>query len=1130
MLVAKGEKIVLSLSYESDMPFSFPCSMYTVLPTVRFFLLALNSTFFITTVRADHNNSSSVVDRVVSKATGKVYARKRINRKIFGHDTQAQKLYENEIRVLSKIAEDDHLIKVRGTYTDKKYLVMLLQPVADRNLKQYMNGGPLTSTTEQKRFRTYFGCLAHTIRFLHDSSMETLHKDIKPENILLKDGRLILTDFGTAFDWSRTGQSMTRSNAGDHRTPRYQSPEVANSSEFHRSSDIWSLGVVFLEMVTLLRGKRIAEMDTFLQSNGARHTEIHLNQDAATNWFEQLQTHGTGSPIDLEPLSWIKLMLNREHPNRPSASAVYQDIAAFRDGIFCGRCCLDIDSSSSGDDDYESDDEVLSDVMEHDDLYYQDPGMETAYKLESQDLSLPMAEPSQEHGIISNQRTQGNNVKSPSIERDNARLPIGSEADTVATPRTENKARHQSKPPNHFTRPSSRRKASQIQDITEGSTPTSVVSSAKKSLIKTGQKPSFDREKFVRWLASLPEKFRGPLTESREARSPNTFKPSRKRHPTVEHQRIGHFLSSLPEEPSEYEITSGPNSGSSLNGQKRSQTFPMFYQQSVELSHSQEELPTPSHLLTEETDDDHPSGVTKSKLVHFASDDALDLAREIPKQSLREATDELKAFAATTTIPKSNSPHNATPKIAEPISPINLEGSGTQPEAVADPGTEHIHYRPIAQASDAASDVSQSTGASGPPSLAAYLKGVPKRRRRRWESATVILERILDDKVSEAPTSIMSANTRSMVSQSRPVLRWNDKYYGYLPHFVANGKVGGVRALLSAGCNPGTAEKPRWEPIYNAIKGATDKHTKCLRELVSYGVNVNAVRKTNGRTPLHYAIEKPLWSGYSSVIYILLAAKADPNARDKSNDVPLLMLLAGGGPLPREKRDALYLLLAPNFATDLDVSIPGTLDNPLHLAIRRKDAYTVDVMLQKMKQVQGRASRLVHKQNSSGSTPLSLAFTIFSLLGEEADEELQIITLLLENGANPNVQDVAHGGTPLHLVVCASKNTLALELLCRHSANANIRNNAGESAIDVAHRLRFEHPQDKWYPFAKRRMGNSLKDEHYRPPELVSFLEEEASVDVKDKTHEKKPDASNQRRLFPTKANPTLRRHTPGLM
>ena len=1067
------------------------------------------------------------MDQVVSKATGKVYARKRINRmKFFGHDTQAQRTYENEIRVLSKIAEDDHLIKVRGTYTDKKYLGMLLQPVADGNLKQYMNKGPLTSTTEQKNFRTYFGCLAHTIRFLHDSSIETLHKDIKPENILLKDDRLILTDFGTAFDWSRTGQSMTRSNAGDHRTPRYQSPEVANSSEFHRSSDIWSLGVVFLEMVTLLRGKSIAEMDKFLQSNGARHTEIHLNQDAAMNWFEQLQTHGTGSAIDLEPLSWIKLMLNREHPNRPSAVAVYQDIAAFHDGMFCGRCCLDAYCSSSADDDYQSDVDMLSDIMEHDDLYSQDPGMETAYKLESQNLSLPMTEPSQENGNISNQNAQGDNVKSPSISRDNARLPVGSEAETVAPPRTENKARHQSKTPTHFTRPPSRRKSSQIKDITGSSSPTSVVSSAKKVPTKTGPKPSFDKMKYVRWLALLPDIFRGPLPESRETISPNKVKRYRKRHPTVEHQRIGHFLSSLPEESSEYEITPVANSGSTLIGQKRSQTFPIFYQQNIERSHSQEELPTPSHLLTEETDDDYPSRFTKSKLVHYASDDALGLAHEMPIQSLREATDELKAFAATTTIRKSNSAHNAIPKKLEPISPINLERSEIQPlEAVADPGAEHIHHRPMAQASDAASDVPQSTEASGPPSLAAYLKEVPKKRRRRWESATVIMKRILDDKVSEAPTSIMSANTRSIVSQNRPVLRWNDRYYNYLPYFVANGKVGGVRALLSAGCNPGTAEKPRWGPIYNAIKGATDKHTKCLRELVTYGANVNAVRKPNGRTPLHYAIEKPLWPGYSSVIYTLLTARADPNARDKSNDVPLLMLLAGGGPLPREKRDALYLLLAPDFTTDLDVSIPGTLDNPLHLAIRRKDAYTVDVMLEKMKQLRGRASRLINKQNSSGFTPLLLAFTIFSLLGEEADEEVQIITLLLENGANPNVQDVAHGGTPLHLVVCASKNTLALELLCRHSADARLRNNAGESAIDVAHRLQFDHSKDRlWYLFAERRISNSLKDEHYRPPELVAFLEEEASVDVEDKTKKHEPGPSYQKRSLPKKVNITLRR------
>lgn len=1043
----------------------------------------------------NHGNSSSVVDQVVSKATGKVYARKRINRaKLFGHDTQAQKTYENEIKVLSKVAENDHLIKVRGTYTDKKYLVMLLEPVADGNLKQYMNKGPLTSTVEQSRFRTYFGCLAHTILFLHDSSIQTLHKDIKPENILIKDGHLILTDFGTAFDWSKTGQSMTRSNVGDHRTPRYQSPEVATSSEFHRSSDIWSLGVVFLEMVTVLRGKCILEMDTFLQNNGHRHTEIHLNLEAAMSWFEQLQAYGRGSLIDNEPLSWTKRMLNRTQSSRPTAAAIYQEIAAFHDGMYCGRCCLDDESSSSADEDSYTDVDMLSDIMEHDEPAFSHPWMEGQDTPESR--NLPMV-----RDTSSSQAAQGDSSTIPSIGNDNVHLITGSGVDVVAPLPSEKKLHSQGKPRSHSTRLLPRRKGSESQDVTGTSNSTLGVPSTAKVTAKTGSKPFFEKETFVRWLASLPDKFKAPLPEDRRAKHANLSSRPKTRHPTVESQRIGHFLSSLPPELSGYESASEAHSEriiESLDRSKRSQNFPTIDQQYIKRSYSQEELPTPSHLLAEETDNDQFSGVNRSRLVHYASDGALNIALAMSEQTLGEATKDLKAFAATTSIPKSNGPAKTTLKKPKKCPKTDSKGSVVDLKTMHDLGPEHLNRKAEAQDLVVVSIGSNSSKPPEPPRLGAYLKSVPKKRRQHWESVTVRMERILDDKISEAPTSVMSVNTRAKISQGRPVLRWNDRYYGWLPSLVATGKVGAVKEMLSAGCNPGTAEKPRWAPIYNAIRGATDRHTKCLRALVSYGVNVNAVRTTNGRRPLHYAIEKVPWSGYS-VIYILLVAKADPNARDNANDVPLLMLLAGDGPLPQEKRDALYLLLAPNFATNLNVSIPGTLDNPLHLAIRRKDAYTVDVILEKMKQVRGDALSLMHKHNGSGFTPLLLAFTTFTLLGEEADEELQIVRLLLEHGANPDDRDVAHGETPLHLIVGASKNTIALEVLCKHSANATLPNNAGQSAIDVARKLRMEHRNDKWYLFATRRMGNNLKDEHYRPPELVAFLDEEAGLDAKDK-------------------------------
>ena len=141
----------------------------------------------------------------------------------------------------------------------------------------------------------------------------------------------------------------------------------------------------------------------------------------------------------------------------------------------------------------------------------------------------------------------------------------------------------------------------------------------------------------------------------------------------------------------------------------------------------------------------------------------------------------------------------------------------------------------------------------------------------------------------------------------------------------------------------------------------------------------------------------------------------------------------------------------------------------------------------------------MHKHNGSGFTPLLLAFTIFTLIAVEMNEELQIIRLLLDHGANPNDQDIAHRETPLHLVVRANRNTITLELLYKHSANATLLNKAGQSVIDVARKSGLEHPKDKWYLFAKRRMSNQLGDNDYRPPELLAFLNEEVSLDTESK-------------------------------
>ncbi len=80
-----------------------------------------------------------------------------------------------------------------------------------------------------------------------------MHRDIKPENILLdKQGRVKIADFGLAKLVSREGGGLALTGAGQVMgTPHYMAPEqVERPQEVDHRADIYSLGVVFYQMLT----------------------------------------------------------------------------------------------------------------------------------------------------------------------------------------------------------------------------------------------------------------------------------------------------------------------------------------------------------------------------------------------------------------------------------------------------------------------------------------------------------------------------------------------------------------------------------------------------------------------------------------------------------------------------------------------------------------------------------------------------------------------------------------------------------------------------------------------------------------------------------------------------------------
>jgi TolA-binding protein len=277
------------------------------------------------------------VDRVMSTISFKEYARKRVLRSsaFRGRRKEDVKQFITEIEILKRL-KHKHVVEYVGSYTDPKFLAVIMSPIAQMDLHGYL---ARTNSSNYNELRTFFGCLATALEFLHTQNVR--HKDIKPQNILVDGGNVLYTDFGLSFD-STDANGSTTTGMVNGRTPRYCAPEVALEEPRNTMSDIWSLGVVFLEMVVVLKGKTTQDLDTFLEQHGSRQRFIRTNLAALPDLIVLLERIGELS--DNLIFSWIQGMLSEGQHSRPTASLLVESITDSsredRGTGFCGICCV----------------------------------------------------------------------------------------------------------------------------------------------------------------------------------------------------------------------------------------------------------------------------------------------------------------------------------------------------------------------------------------------------------------------------------------------------------------------------------------------------------------------------------------------------------------------------------------------------------------------------------------------------------------------------------------------------------------------------------------------------------------------------------------------------------------------
>ncbi|KAF2759187.1 kinase-like protein [Pseudovirgaria hyperparasitica] len=248
---------------------------------------------------------SASVERVRHKLSGLFFARKKILR---GNNiaTQQRKLeeFERELKALQRLRHK-HLVSYVGSYTDLWSFSLILTPVAELELKTLLERQakePLLGE-EVNWLRNAFGCIASALSYCHENRFR--HKDIKPGNILLNDGQIYLCDFGISHDWNDLPTATTTGDPGKF-TLRYCAPEVVNRQSRNEKSDVWSLACVYIEMISVIKGHSLQDLDRFLLNENSPSVDYWCQPEAAKAWLDHIRD---GSPDDVA-LDWIEKMVS----------------------------------------------------------------------------------------------------------------------------------------------------------------------------------------------------------------------------------------------------------------------------------------------------------------------------------------------------------------------------------------------------------------------------------------------------------------------------------------------------------------------------------------------------------------------------------------------------------------------------------------------------------------------------------------------------------------------------------------------------------------------------------------------------------------------------------------------------
>jgi len=170
-----------------------------------------------------------------------------------------------EIEILQSMNHPNIITLKNHSITDKHiYMVM-----------EFCNGGTIGDKigklTDENEIKVLVRQIVDGMLYL--DKMNILHRDLKPDNLLIHNNVVKIIDFGFSSDVKDNDMYSTICG-----TPMYMSPELLRSEAYNKKSDLWSLGVITYELFHHVspfgKPRNISELQLIIQKKDIYYKSV----------------------------------------------------------------------------------------------------------------------------------------------------------------------------------------------------------------------------------------------------------------------------------------------------------------------------------------------------------------------------------------------------------------------------------------------------------------------------------------------------------------------------------------------------------------------------------------------------------------------------------------------------------------------------------------------------------------------------------------------------------------------------------------------------------------------------------------------------------------------------------------